>query len=82
MDFWGTLLSDQRNITYDAYFYKNNLLYLEIKFGSTTYKTDVYRKSLNPQWNTEWYRFEVSYDYSSLTGFPKMYFGDSESELK
>ncbi|XP_074099419.1 C2 domain-containing protein 5-like [Cotesia typhae] len=33
--------------------------YVEIKFGNTTYKTDVCRKSLNPQWNTEWYRFEV-----------------------
>ncbi|CAB0035264.1 unnamed protein product [Trichogramma brassicae] len=33
--------------------------YVEIKFGSTTYKTDVCRKSLNPQWNSEWYKFEV-----------------------
>ncbi|KAJ8934881.1 hypothetical protein NQ314_013160 [Rhamnusium bicolor] len=34
--------------------------YVEIKLGSTTYKTDVCRKSLHPQWNTDWYRFEVS----------------------
>lgn len=33
--------------------------YVEIKFGNTTYKTDVCRKSLNPQWNSEWYKFEV-----------------------
>lgn len=33
--------------------------YVEIKLGNTTYKTDVCRKSLNPQWNSEWYRFEV-----------------------
>ncbi|KAK2175121.1 hypothetical protein NP493_746g01027 [Ridgeia piscesae] len=33
--------------------------FVEIKFGNTTYKTDVYRKSLNPQWNSEWFRFEV-----------------------
>ncbi|XP_018327018.1 C2 domain-containing protein 5 isoform X4 [Agrilus planipennis] len=33
--------------------------YVEIKLGSVTYKTDVCRKSLNPQWNSEWYRFEV-----------------------
>lgn len=34
--------------------------YVEIKFGGVTLKTDVCRKSLNPQWNsTEWYRFEV-----------------------
>lgn len=35
--------------------------FVEIKFGGVTHKTDVCRKSLNPQWNsTEWYRFEVS----------------------
>uniref|UniRef100_A0A6P7GC02 C2 domain-containing protein 5 n=1 Tax=Diabrotica virgifera virgifera TaxID=50390 RepID=A0A6P7GC02_DIAVI len=33
--------------------------YVEIKLGSTTFKTDVCRKSLHPQWNTDWYRFEV-----------------------
>ncbi|KAG7189108.1 hypothetical protein KM043_008683 [Ampulex compressa] len=33
--------------------------YVELKFGNVTYKTDVCRKSLNPQWNSEWYRFEV-----------------------
>jgi len=37
---------------------------LQIKFGSTTYKTEVCRKSLNPQWNSEWYRFEVRYGLS------------------
>lgn len=35
--------------------------YVEIKLGNVTHKTDVCRKSLNPQWNSsEWYRFEVS----------------------
>ncbi|NXR42164.1 C2CD5 protein, partial [Zosterops hypoxanthus] len=29
------------------------------KFGNTTFKTDVYPKSLNPQWNSEWFKFEV-----------------------
>lgn len=33
--------------------------YVEIKLGSITHKTDVCRKSLNPQWNSDWYRFEV-----------------------
>ena len=33
--------------------------YVEVKFGNTTLKTDVYRKSLNPQWNSEWFIFEV-----------------------
>ncbi|KFW73332.1 C2 domain-containing protein 5, partial [Pygoscelis adeliae] len=30
-----------------------------VKFGNTTFKTDVYPKSLNPQWNSEWFKFEV-----------------------
>ncbi|RZC41814.1 C2 domain-containing protein 5, partial [Asbolus verrucosus] len=42
--------------------------YVEIKLGSTTYKTDVCRKSLHPQWNSEWYRFEV--DDSELQDEP------------
>lgn len=29
--------------------------YVEIKLGSVIYKTDVCRKSLHPQWNTDWY---------------------------
>ncbi|XP_065165610.1 uncharacterized protein [Atheta coriaria] len=33
--------------------------YVEIKLGTTTFKTDVCRKSLHPQWNSEWYRFEL-----------------------
>ncbi|XP_055848018.1 C2 domain-containing protein 5 isoform X3 [Episyrphus balteatus] len=33
--------------------------YVEIKLGGVTHKTDVCRKSLNPQWNTDWFRFEV-----------------------
>jgi len=32
---------------------------LQVKFGNTTFKTDVYPKSLNPQWNSEWFKFEV-----------------------
>nr|CAD7588857.1 unnamed protein product [Timema genevievae] len=36
----------------------NTDAYVEIKLGNTTFKTDVCRKSLNPQWNSEWYRFE------------------------
>lgn len=34
--------------------------YVEIKLGNITHKTDVFRKSLNPQWNSEWFIFEVS----------------------
>ncbi|XP_061865116.1 C2 domain-containing protein 5 isoform X3 [Colius striatus] len=33
--------------------------HLPVKFGNTTFKTDVYPKSLNPQWNSEWFKFEV-----------------------
>ena len=30
---------------------------MKVKLGDTTYKTDVYRKSLNPAWNSEWFRY-------------------------
>ncbi|XP_051952867.1 C2 domain-containing protein 5 isoform X4 [Xyrauchen texanus] len=33
--------------------------FVDVKFGNTTFKTDVYPKSLNPQWNSEWFKFEV-----------------------
>ncbi|XP_078024052.1 C2 domain-containing protein 5 isoform X16 [Epinephelus lanceolatus] len=33
--------------------------FVEVKFGNTTFKTDVCPKSLNPQWNSEWFKFEV-----------------------
>ncbi|XP_066446859.1 C2 domain-containing protein 5 isoform X5 [Eleutherodactylus coqui] len=33
--------------------------FAEVKFANTTFKTDVYPKSLNPQWNSEWFKFEV-----------------------
>uniref|UniRef100_A0A8D8AJQ6 C2 domain-containing protein 5 n=1 Tax=Culex pipiens TaxID=7175 RepID=A0A8D8AJQ6_CULPI len=43
--------------------------YVEIKLGNLgTFKTDVYRKSLNPIWNSDWYRFEV--DDSDLQDEP------------
>lgn len=34
--------------------------FVEVKLANTTYKTEVYRRSLNPFWNSEWFRFEVS----------------------
>ncbi|XP_071964071.1 C2 domain-containing protein 5-like isoform X2 [Antedon mediterranea] len=33
--------------------------FVEVKFGQGVYKTEVFRKSLNPQWNTDWFKFEV-----------------------
>uniref|UniRef100_A0A671KC23 C2 domain-containing protein 5-like n=1 Tax=Sinocyclocheilus anshuiensis TaxID=1608454 RepID=A0A671KC23_9TELE len=39
--------------------------FVEVKFGNTTFKTDVYPKSLNPQWNSEWFKFEVRSFYLS-----------------
>jgi len=33
--------------------------FVEIKLGEVSYKTDVFRKSLNPAWNSEWFRFEA-----------------------
>ena len=33
--------------------------FAEVKLGNTVYKTEVCKKSLNPVWNSDWYRFEV-----------------------
>ncbi|KAF8561325.1 hypothetical protein P879_02233 [Paragonimus westermani] len=33
--------------------------FVEICIGSTTYKTDVIRRSLNPSWNSDWFYFEL-----------------------
>jgi len=33
--------------------------FVEVKLGAITYKTEVFRRSLNPFWNSEWFRFEV-----------------------
>ncbi|RWS03486.1 hypothetical protein B4U79_05423 [Dinothrombium tinctorium] len=33
--------------------------FVEVKLGNTTYKTEVFRHSLNPYWNSEWFRFEA-----------------------
>lgn len=42
---------DSSNQTTDAF--------VEVKLGNTTYKTDVKRRSLNPVFNSNWFRFEV-----------------------
>jgi len=42
---------DRSNDTTDAY--------VEVRLGNVVFKTDVCRKSLNPEWNSEWFRFEV-----------------------
>lgn len=36
--------------------------FVEIKLGGMVQKTDVCRRSLNPQWNSDWFRFEVQDD--------------------
>ncbi|XP_074661016.1 C2 domain-containing protein 5-like isoform X2 [Tubulanus polymorphus] len=33
--------------------------FAEVRFSNTVFKTDVFRKSLNPNWNSEWFKFEV-----------------------
>ncbi|KAH8414071.1 hypothetical protein KR222_004764 [Zaprionus bogoriensis] len=33
--------------------------FVEIKLANKEHKTEVFRKSLNPTWNTDWFRFEV-----------------------
>ncbi|GIY63855.1 c2 domain-containing protein 5 [Caerostris extrusa] len=49
--------------------------FVEIKLSNTTYKTEVFRHSLNPEWNSEWFRFEVmDYDtYSANDAIGKVY---------
>lgn len=42
---------DKSNLTTDAF--------VEIKLGNITYKTDVKRKTLNPVFNSQWFRFEI-----------------------
>lgn len=39
--------------------YLSSVIDFQVKFGNTTFKTDVCPKSLNPQWNSEWFKFEV-----------------------
>ncbi|XP_077518520.1 C2 domain-containing protein 5 isoform X3 [Amblyomma americanum] len=31
----------------------------EVKLGNTCFKTEICKKSLNPQWSSDWFRFEV-----------------------
>ncbi|XP_063706264.1 C2 domain-containing protein 5 isoform X3 [Culicoides brevitarsis] len=44
-------IMDRGSLTTDAY--------VEVKLGNVCHKTEVARKTLNPQWNSDWYRFEV-----------------------
>jgi Ca2+-dependent lipid-binding protein len=41
---------------------ENTDAFAEVKFGDQTHKTEVCRKSLNPTWNSEWFRFEAADD--------------------
>lgn len=41
---------------------ENTDAFAEVKFGEVTHKTEVVRKSLNPQWNSEWFHFEAADD--------------------
>ena len=45
---------------------------LQVKLGDTTYKTEVFRKSLNPAWNSEWYRFELDDMELQVWGYLKV----------
>ena len=44
----------------------------QVKLGDTTYKTEVFRKSLNPAWNSEWYRFELDDMELQVWGYLKV----------
>ena len=37
------------------------LLNSKVRLGTVTHRTEVCKKSLNPQWNSEWFRFEVCF---------------------
>lgn len=36
-----------------------NFYLFQVKLGNTCFKTEICKKSLNPQWNSDWFRFEV-----------------------
>lgn len=44
-------MMDKGNDTTDAF--------VEVKLGNVTFKTDVKRKTLNPTFNSPWFRFEI-----------------------
>lgn len=44
--------------------------FVEVKLANVTYKTDVYKKSLNPHWNSDFYRFEVIHARIELHNIP------------
>ncbi|RUS91136.1 hypothetical protein EGW08_001049 [Elysia chlorotica] len=55
--------------------------FVEVRFGPDIFKTEVCKKSLNPHWNSEWFKFEVQNDllvldydtYSSHDTIGKVY---------
>lgn len=53
-------MMDRSNDTTDAF--------VEVKLGNSTFKTDVKRKTLNPTFNSPWFRFEI--DDSELQDEP------------
>lgn len=40
----------------------------QVKLGNTCFKTEICKKSLNPQWNSDWFRFEVSLSCCEIGG--------------
>ncbi|KFD53290.1 hypothetical protein M513_05771 [Trichuris suis] len=47
----GLPVMDRASETTDAF--------VEVKFGSIVYRTEIYPKSLNPKWNSDWFLFEA-----------------------
>lgn len=52
------------------YYLLKRVVFSQVKFANTTFKTDVYPKSLNPQWNSEWFKFEVSFVFTDKRLYP------------
>lgn len=42
------------------------IISFKVRFGTDVFKTDICKKSLNPQWNSEWFKFEVKLVYNCL----------------
>ncbi|KRZ13857.1 C2 domain-containing protein 5 [Trichinella zimbabwensis] len=47
----GFPVMDRSNETTDAF--------VEVKFGQSVHRTEIYPKSLNPKWDTDWFCFEA-----------------------
>ena len=55
----STFLTDAFVEVIGYFFVTFMLMLFQIRFSNECFKTDVVKKSLNPQWNSDWIAFEV-----------------------